>query len=53
LLPIVPGSDYQCNLTLTMPEEETTLTLLVRFQKDKEELHTLMLNLDVVSGEQQ
>jgi hypothetical protein len=51
LLPLAPGSDYQCMLNLTMPDEETTLTLLVRFQKGKEEMHTLILNLDVVAGD--
>jgi hypothetical protein len=44
---VTPGSDYQCIVTLTMPNEGTTLPVLVRFLKGDEELHALMLNLEV------
>jgi hypothetical protein len=42
------GEDYQVVVTLTMPPEETTLPVMVRFQKGRQELRTLFLNLDVV-----
>jgi hypothetical protein len=45
----VPGADeLQEVVTLTMPAEETTLPVLVRFLKgDKDELQTLLINLDI------
>jgi WD40 repeat protein len=43
-----PGSaDRQCVLTLAMPAEETSLPVLVRFERDGRELRTLTVTLDV------
>jgi hypothetical protein len=45
----VPGSaDWQCLLSLTMPDREAPLSVLVRFAQEQEELYTLELILDVV-----
>jgi hypothetical protein len=50
-LETVSGSnDYHQIIPLLMPREETTLPVLVRFQRGQEELRTLTLNLDVVTG---
>jgi tetratricopeptide (TPR) repeat protein/O-acetyl-ADP-ribose deacetylase (regulator of RNase III) len=47
LKPVLPGSDYQYTVEIRMPDKETTLPILIRFQKGKKELRSLMLNLDV------
>jgi hypothetical protein len=50
LKPVPGGEDYQQVVTLTMPPAEATLPVMVRFQKGRQELRTLFLNLDVVAG---
>jgi WD40 repeat protein/serine/threonine protein kinase len=49
LEPTSGGSDCQCVLTLTMPAEETSLPVLIRFERDGLELRTLTVTLDVAS----
>lgn len=41
------GEDYQCVVTLIMPQEETTLPVLIRFHKGEDELRSLTLKLKV------
>jgi hypothetical protein len=41
------GEDCQCTVSLRIPEDATTLQLLVRFKKGGQELQTLMLTLKV------
>jgi hypothetical protein len=48
LEPVVAGYDYQCIVPLTMPDTATQLSVMVQFQKDEQELHTLFLNLEVL-----
>lgn len=48
LEPIESGYNYQCLITLKMPDEETSLSLFVRFRKGDKELQTLILDLNVV-----
>ncbi len=50
LKPVPAGNDYQCIVTLTMPQEETTLPVLVQFQRGDEELRRLVLKLGVMEG---
>jgi hypothetical protein len=47
LEPVSPGNDYQCILAITTPDKETTLPLLVQFQRGDEELRTMVLNFNV------
>jgi hypothetical protein len=44
---MAPGSPYQRVFELTMPADEETLPLLVRFQKDEQELRTMVVTLDI------
>jgi WD40 repeat protein len=47
LTPAEEGGDCQCEVTLTMPAEEGTWPVMVRFRKGAEELQTLFLELEV------
>jgi serine/threonine protein kinase len=50
-LEAVPGREgYQRVLTVTIPEAEATLPVLVRFQRGPEELQTLFVELEVSAG---
>ena len=48
LQPVISQESYQNIITITMPSQKTILPLLIRFQKNNEELNTLFLNLNVV-----
>jgi hypothetical protein len=48
LTQLMPDGDYQCLLELTMPKTETAWPVFVRFHTGAEELHSLILELDVV-----
>jgi hypothetical protein len=41
------GESFQCMVRLAMPEQETRLPVLIRFQRGDEELQSLVMNLDV------
>ena len=52
LEPVKNGDDYQCIVTLTMPNKAIKLPIIINFQKGEEELRSLILNLKVVTGGQ-
>jgi O-acetyl-ADP-ribose deacetylase (regulator of RNase III) len=41
------GEDYQHTLELTMPNEATTMTVMVRFQRGEEEIRTMLVEMEV------